>query len=126
VYLEQPWFGVVNSLVMVAVFLTFPLQLMPVIKVLEEWCQCRNSQMEEEDEQEEDSCPTIQSAWRVWMVTAKMMPRWKMMRSTNNNRHHQQQQQPPTTTAANTTTTMYNNHHVQQPRKLIQVFNYKN
>ena len=34
---DQPWFSVVNSLVMLAVFLTFPLQLTPAMEVLDDW-----------------------------------------------------------------------------------------
>lgn len=34
---DQPWFGFVNILVIVAVFFTFPLQLTPVMEVLDEW-----------------------------------------------------------------------------------------
>jgi amino acid transporter len=34
---DQPWYGVVNSLVILAVFLTFPLQLTPAMEVLDEW-----------------------------------------------------------------------------------------
>lgn len=33
----QPWFKAVNAMVMLAVFLTFPLQLTPALEVLEEW-----------------------------------------------------------------------------------------
>ena len=35
---DQPWFKAVNTLVMVAVFFTFPLQLTPALEVLNEWC----------------------------------------------------------------------------------------
>jgi amino acid permease len=58
-YPDQPWFGVVNSLVMVAVFLTFPLQLTPAMEVLEEWCQRSNDHNINSMEQEEESRPTI-------------------------------------------------------------------
>jgi amino acid permease len=62
-YPDQPWFALVNSLVMVAVFLTFPLQLTPAMEVLEEWCQPTNNHnntMElEQEEQEQESPPTI-------------------------------------------------------------------
>lgn len=34
---DQPWFKAVNAMVMLAVFLTFPLQLTPALEVLEEW-----------------------------------------------------------------------------------------
>lgn len=37
-YPDEIWFGLVNILVMSAVFLTFPLQLTPAMEVVEEWC----------------------------------------------------------------------------------------
>jgi hypothetical protein len=36
-YPDQPWFDICNGLVVVAVFLTFPLQLTPAVEVLDEW-----------------------------------------------------------------------------------------
>ena len=50
-YLEKQypnviWFSIVNALVIVAVALTFPLQLTPAMEVLDEWldrCDCRNN-----------------------------------------------------------------------------------
>jgi amino acid permease len=36
-YHDNAWFGIVNALVIVAVFLTFPLQLTPAMEVLDEW-----------------------------------------------------------------------------------------
>lgn len=39
---DNVWFKVVNSIVMLAVFLTFPLQLTPALEVLEEWFSTNN------------------------------------------------------------------------------------
>lgn len=36
---DNSWFNAVNMIVMLAVFLTFPLQVTPALEVLEEWCQ---------------------------------------------------------------------------------------
>ena len=35
----NPWFKCVNTMVMLAVLFTFPLQLAPAMEVLEQWCQ---------------------------------------------------------------------------------------
>jgi len=37
-YPDSTWFRIVNTLVTVAVLLTFPLQLTPALEVLEGWC----------------------------------------------------------------------------------------
>jgi hypothetical protein len=52
---DNAWFGIVNALVIVAVFLTFPLQLTPAMEVLDEWivpgtmC-CRNDNNDDDDD----------------------------------------------------------------------------
>lgn len=52
-YPDVIWFSIVDALVIVAVALTFPLQLTPAMQVLDEWldhsCDCRRNRQQEEN-----------------------------------------------------------------------------
>ena len=69
---DNPWFAVVNVLVLVAVALTFPLQFTPAMQVVEEWWWGSSQQQQQQQDRRQgggeasSSCPIRPSAPPPW------------------------------------------------------------